>query len=261
MPWVYEQGVRVWRDNVRAPRRDRHGALVDAVCDVFDPATPHPYRPYWAPTTETAATPPAWTEGTVTWTTATNASTTSATPLEWIVRAYGQGWTNAYTQQALQRWTQPIVNAMRVQPEEERALLEQYQRERERDADAYAERIRAERAEHQRANTRAEALLIEHLSPQQAEELRLRGHFHVRLLSGRRYRIRRGQHGNVCEVDGRGQAIRSLCVQPVGYLPDADAMLAQKLWLETDEAALLRTANITPLRQPERHENTVALAP
>jgi len=102
--------------------------------------------------------------------------------------------------------------------------------------------------EHERANARAEKLLVEMLSPHQAEELRASGHFHVRLMNGRRYRISRGQHGNVVEVDGAGRGLRSLCVQPVGHLPDADAMLAQKLWLETDEATLLRTANITPMR-------------
>lgn len=128
------------------------------------------------------------------------------------------------------------------------AMRDRYAAEQAEHDATYRARQRALHDEHTRANARAERLLIEHLSPRQSEELRASGHFHVQLMNGRRYRISRGQHGNVVEVDGAGRGLRSLCVQPMGHLPDADAMLAQKLWLETDEATLLRTANITPMR-------------
>lgn len=184
----------------------------------------------WAPTTWT-------TDATVTW-----AAVQQAVKVQWPPHP---------------QWVAPIPSvyvppgAFVETPEQRNArwaMRDRYAQEQAGHDHAARLASRAAHLEHERANGRAERLLIEHLSPQQAEELRASGHFHVRLLNGRRYRISRGQHGNVVEVDGAGRGLRSLCVQPVGHLPDADAMLAQKLWLETDEATLLRTANITPMR-------------
>lgn len=191
----------------------------------------------WTPTTWT-------TDATVTWAAVQQAAKDAGEQLRWQVQWPPQP-----------QWLTPMEDlaptALTETPEQRNArwaMLDRYAQEQEGHDHAARLASRGRFLEHERANTRAEKLLVEMLSPQQAEELRASGHFHVRLLNGRRYRISRGQHGNVVEVDGAGRGLRSLCVQPVGHLPDADAMLAQKLWLETDEATLLRTANITPMR-------------
>lgn len=93
------------------------------------------------------------------------------------------------------------------------------------------------------ANVRAEALLRRNLSAEQVDDLLSKGCFYVS-VGGRRYRIDRGTHGNIREVDAAGRSIARFCAQPSG-VPVADSMLAQKLALEADEAAFLRVANRT----------------
>lgn len=111
-------------------------------------------------------------------------------------------------------------------------------------------RVAAQTHEHARANNRAEILLREHLTGAQSEELAARGHFHLDAIAPngerKRYRIRRGRHGNIDQVDAQGKVLKSLCVHPSMQCPDADTMLAQKLWLETNEPELLRVANVVP---------------
>jgi len=101
-----------------------------------------------------------------------------------------------------------------------------------------------------RAQARAEQLLRSCLSPEQIESLETRGHFYVDVDGGReRYRIDRGSHGNVKQVDKNNSLIRSFCIQPEG-VPVPDIMLTQKLWLEASEetrAKFWETANITTL--------------
>ncbi len=48
-------------------------------------------------------------------------------------------------------------------------------------------------------------------------------------------------------LDDKGQERVSYCIHPVEDVPAADKALAQKLLLETDEAAFLATANATQL--------------
>lgn len=61
--------------------------------------------------------------------------------------------------------------------------------------------------------------------------------------SQKRYRIHTGTHGNVRLLDGDREVVR-YCAQPDG-VPTADAMLAQKLQIEHDEAGFLSVANAT----------------
>jgi len=97
------------------------------------------------------------------------------------------------------------------------------------------------------AKQNAERLLLAHLSEEQREQLKRERAFTLHLPSGRKYRIGRGTHGNVQLLDESGQPIRRYCAQPPG-VPVDDAVLAQKLALETDEEGFLRVANMTPLR-------------
>lgn len=103
-------------------------------------------------------------------------------------------------------------------------------------------------AELDAANRRAEDLLRRELTEEQSRDLDKKGCFYLETVqpdgSRRKYRIDRGTHGNIKRLDDKGSIIETLCVQP-GGVPTADAMLAQKLWLETNEEKLRKTANIT----------------
>jgi len=103
--------------------------------------------------------------------------------------------------------------------------------------------------ERKKARERAELLLQESLSAVEREELAAKGFFHVETVSPngerRRYRILRGRSGNVKQVDSNGKILKTLCCHPREAVPDADTMLAQKLWLQTREEDFLRIANHT----------------
>ena len=88
---------------------------------------------------------------------------------------------------------------------------------------------------------KARELLMSNLSAQQLGEFESSGYFHVN--AGRRtYRIYQGHAGNVALLDAQGKVVRRFCAYPPG-VPAGDAMLAQKLLLETDEGAFLAKAN------------------
>ena len=115
-------------------------------------------------------------------------------------------------------------------------------------AERYAEEARQRELVATAARVKAEALLQEHLDAEQQATLAKDGAFLVSVKSGRRYKIQRGQAGNVFELAHNGNHhVRRFCIHPSDSVPDPDAMLAQKLLLETDEAAFLRIANITEL--------------
>jgi len=103
------------------------------------------------------------------------------------------------------------------------------------------------RADREQAVQRAETLLHAHLSPAQRKQLAHNGRFKMRSQEGRLYEIRRGHHGNIVRLDDGGKEIEKLCVYATGGVPEADCMLAQKLYLEMNEAQLRRVAHITPV--------------
>lgn len=94
------------------------------------------------------------------------------------------------------------------------------------------------------ANARAEKLLLANLNPEQREDLVKKNCFFLHLPNGKRYRIDRKTHGNIALIGEGDKIIHTLCAQPPG-IPVDDAILAQKLALETDEAGFLRVANMT----------------
>lgn len=178
-----------------------------------------------------------------TWTT-TTAMTVSA-DATWVRWAVDTGTTDSstvwvtWTQNAGQSYVvgQPQVDART--PEQKAADEARWAAER-----AMTQRLAAE-AEQKRiaARDRARALLLSMLSKQQRDQLERERFFEVVAQSQKRYRIRQGTHGNVRLIDGGRESV-SYCAQPLG-VPDEDAMLAQKLMIETDEAAFLRVANAT----------------
>jgi len=106
----------------------------------------------------------------------------------------------------------------------------------------YRDRRRGQAAE------KAQALLMEWLSPAQLAQYESNGYFDVTgSHSGKRYRIRRKEHMNIDELDGSGARVAVWCFGPEGFLPVGDIMLTQKIILETDEQAALVIANQHPL--------------
>ena len=95
---------------------------------------------------------------------------------------------------------------------------------------------------------RALQLLEAHLSEAQREEFQRHRYFTVLSKDGqRRYRIKHGWAGNIERIDHQGKPIETLCAHPVSPVPIPDNLLTQKLWLETDEDAFRRIANIRRL--------------
>lgn len=160
-------------------------------------------------------------------------------------------WTSGNYTQPLYQWYHPDVQPYqgRLTVQDLNTFAPPIPDYIERTADLTA-RCAARAREHERANSRAEILLREHLTPAQVEELAARNHFHLETVAPngerKRYRIRRGRHANIDQVSDAGVIIKSLCVHPNVPCPDADTMLAQKLWLETNEPELLRVANHIP---------------
>lgn len=128
--------------------------------------------------------------------------------------------------------------------------------------DRRAELICQQRETRALAEVKANRLLELVLSDEQRAELKTHRRFHVRGSRGRRYRIHaNGQSGNVSWVDDAGKELGRFCAHPAGYLPDADAWLAQSLAIQTDEDAFLAVANLhAGTRPPQRRDDLVTLA-
>lgn len=108
--------------------------------------------------------------------------------------------------------------------------------------DIYEEEAR----EHADAERRAEALLLEHLTPEQRETWDREQYIPVVSHDGaRHYRIFRGRARNIRLVDADGKEILTYCAHPVEKVPVADCLLAQKLMLEMAEHEFLRIANVS----------------
>lgn len=137
-------------------------------------------------------------------------------------------------------------------------LREEYQRDlqRHREAQAVEEaqwaarrredeaRWQAERQAIEVAKQTAKELLMSLLSAEQRDMLLKRQYFLVKAKSGRIYRIDEGTHGNLKVLDKDMKVIERLCIQP-NNVPAGDAMLMQKLMIETAEDVFRSHANIT----------------
>jgi len=96
---------------------------------------------------------------------------------------------------------------------------------------------------------RAEKLLLEGLDVGQRAQLDRENCFEVVGNLGHRYRIHRGRTRNVYQLDQDGTVIRALCAAPLD-VPEADAMLAQKLLIEHDELAYAFVARTSLPSEP-----------
>lgn len=167
--------------------------------------------------------------------------------LEAIWSPYVHHGLNEETISAINRKIQHEVQTAQLRAEEltrEQRRRQEEEAQRRRDEAARIEQERRQAA--QEAKDRAEALLLRSLSDKQKADLQEKNYFLVE-AGGETYKIKRGFSGNVKKLDKDGKEIQSFCIHPTENIPDADAMLAQKLLLETDHERFLRTANATNL--------------
>jgi hypothetical protein len=98
------------------------------------------------------------------------------------------------------------------------------------------------------AIVRAEALLLEHLTPEQRESWTASGSFLVE-TNARVYELHRDTNTRrLASVQDR-RPLFSYCIHTPG-VPRADELLGFKLLLEANEGEFLRTANATALARP-----------
>jgi hypothetical protein len=103
------------------------------------------------------------------------------------------------------------------------------------------------------SEARARRLLREWLSPDQRAQFDAKGYFEVTgSHTGRRYRIHQGTMSNVWELDEELEPKTGWCFVAERPVAACDVMLAQKIALETDEAAVLALANRFSPRPPSR---------
>ena len=102
-----------------------------------------------------------------------------------------------------------------------------------------------------RPEVRSRRLLREWLSPVQREQFDAEGYFDViGCDTGRRYRNHWGSVSNVVELDEEMMPKIGWCFVPEQELVAGDVMLAQKIALETNEAAAIALANRFSPRPP-----------
>jgi hypothetical protein len=159
-------------------------------------------------------------------------------------------------------WTQWVAQPQALTPEQieaERVRMDQW-RHQEALRRAESERLYAEaRKVQDKAKERALITFLEVLTPEQRETFQTAKCIFVRSNRGRRWRIdcKGGQSGNVHLLDHHGQRSASFCVhpdyQPNGHLlPDPDAWMTQKLFLEHDEDYVVDKGNLTFGQRPQR---------
>ncbi len=219
--------------------------VVTSVSTVTPTATTNAYVwTIWTTGTSSASTSTIIYEGTDTstsaiwgaWNVTAASSTATVLATTWTV------WGDEYVRLDDERGAR---EAVRLQNQRTQPSAEQLERWRRQEEEACKKAAEAT----QRlldARRRARELLVACLSPRQREDLDKKKCFYLECHSPdgskRRYRIDEGTHGNVKLLDDKDRVVGSYCVQPNG-VPTEDAMLAQKLWLETNEDEFKRKAN------------------
>lgn len=201
-------------------------------------------------------------------------STSNTTARVW--NAWNQAWTSIgtttgntayFTNSSWTQWN--IAYTELIESEEQRALRLERERQVTEDWERRRREQEAERAaamaQVQEIRDRAEALLLDLLSDEQAESWRLDDSFIVHgSRTGRRYRIHRGDVNNVRQLAEEGETDLILCAHPPD-VPVEDTNLAQMLLIATDEDRFLAVANahravrrLTPAGVRAEHLQAVA---
>lgn len=106
------------------------------------------------------------------------------------------------------------------------------------------ERLRIEGEARDAAEARARALLLSCLTPEQRASFERCRAFRVVSNLGNIFEIAHARTHGIHKLDMQGNQVEQWCTTPNGRIPICDVMLAQKLYLETDEAGLRQTANV-----------------
>ncbi|MHB1416385.1 MAG: hypothetical protein ACYC1C_14140 [Chloroflexota bacterium] len=96
------------------------------------------------------------------------------------------------------------------------------------------------------AQARADQLLHELLSTQEQSQIKVNGYLEVpsRIYADRVYHI--PERAGAVSVFTKGVLTERLCIGPATPVPDGDAVLANKLWIEASEEEYLQVANRLP---------------
>jgi hypothetical protein len=95
-----------------------------------------------------------------------------------------------------------------------------------------------------KAEERGEKLLLENLTKEQKKDYKKNKYFIVKGGdTGKSYKIKKGHHSNVYELDKEGNQLVGWCFIPAGSLCSGDVMLSQKIGLELHEKEALKVAN------------------
>lgn len=184
-------------------------------------------------------------------------SSSGTTWTNWVNTYTDNNTTSCYTTSGtcINVWTEWVDGTSDTSPLNQVAPVELIPEElaaQQERIEAAAEKWRIAEAKRKRkrqeARKKAKALLVAELTEQQRDQLNEMAAFLVETEEGRRYRIKNGWSGNVEELDEDGRVIARYCIHPRLSVPHEDNMLAQKLMLETDEAAFQRIANRTAIQ-------------
>lgn len=166
------------------------------------------------------------------WNVQTSASTTDDTWSGWNTNPSN---VRVFQRQYQQQWPTRQETVEERDARVQRELQLRQQRE---------ERRVQQTAELKAARTEAKALLDSLLSEIQRQSLEEEGWFIVIGKSGKIYRLRKGRVGNIDQLDEEGRVVTTLCSHPGPYLPNADDLVAQKMFLETDDEYVRQNANV-----------------
>ena len=111
--------------------------------------------------------------------------------------------------------------------------------------DAFALHTYPANVDYEKARTKSIELLKSWLSPEQLGEYERFKYFSVvGSDSGKRYRLIEAKSYNILELSEAGEPNgNKFCVVPAQSVAMGDQLLAQKIWLETDETRTLKIAN------------------
>lgn len=93
-----------------------------------------------------------------------------------------------------------------------------------------------------RRSNKAKRLLLNYLSDAQKDELEKFDTVTFISQHGNTYRVSKARSWGVRKLEGDMVTLRA-CAHPSEAVPDYDTMLAQMMWLQTDEDAFLKIAN------------------
>ena len=140
--------------------------------------------------------------------------------------------------------THPYLSSFLFYPSPETEEQKAARLEAQRVFDLEQERLRKELKQ---AESKAEALLKEHIGLEAFGRLHQVGYIEVdsQKYAGRKYRVPKEKRNLIEVLDGEGRVIDRLCVHPTEAYPIGDEVLARIVMLKFAEEEILKIANHT----------------